>query len=305
LTSNGFNEIICNSLTSAGYYDNLSSYKADRLVRILNPLSIDLSVLRQTLLFGGLESIVHNTNRKNSDLLLYEFGTCYFYDKTEKIRNPLDNYSEYQHLALFLTGRKNEMSWLAKDDNFSFFDLKAFVENIFRKLGFKIDDFQTEGLENRKDIFSEGLAFKHEKNTIAEFGPVSKQLLKIFDIKADVFYANLFWDRIIEKLRDFKIQFSELPKYPEVKRDLSMILDKSVTYGQIRKLAYQTGGDLLKHVHLFDVYEGEGIESGRKSYAVSFVLQDLTKTLVDSEIDEVMDRLMNAYEKVLNAKIRK
>ncbi|HJX71355.1 MAG TPA: phenylalanine--tRNA ligase subunit beta [Bacteroidales bacterium] len=305
LTSNGFNEIICNSLTSAGYYDNLSSYKAVRLVRILNPLSNDLNVLRQTLLFGGLESIVHNTNRKNSDLLLYEFGTCYFYDKAEKTSDPLDNYSEYQHLALFLTGRKNEMSWLAKDDNFSFFDLKAFIENIFRKLGFQVDDFQTAGLENRKDIFSEGFAFKYEKDTIAEFGPVNRQLLKIFDLKAEVLYANLYWDRILEKLRDFKIQFSELPKYPEVKRDLSMILDKSVTYEQIKKLAYQTGGNLLKHVHLFDVYEGEGIESGRKSYAVSFVLQDLTKTLVDSEIDEVMDRLMSAYEKVLNAKIRK
>ncbi|HJX71960.1 MAG TPA: hypothetical protein VJ346_08410, partial [Bacteroidales bacterium] len=129
--------------------------------------------------------------------------------------------------------------------------------------------------------------------------------LKIFDLKADVFYANLYWDRILEKIGDFKIQFSELPKYPEVKRDLSMILDKSVTYEKIKKLAYQTGGNLLKHVHLFDVYEGEGIESGRKSYAVSFVLQDLTKTLVDSEIDELMDKLMSAYEKVLNAKIRK
>jgi phenylalanyl-tRNA synthetase beta chain len=236
---------------------------------------------------------------------MYEFGTCYFYDKMEKTDNPLDNYSEYQHLALFLTGRKHENSWLAGDDSFIFFDLKAYVENIFRRLGFRIDDFQTEVPENRKDIFGEGLAYKHLNKTLAEFGTVNRQLLRIFDLKKDVFYANLYWDRIIDKLRDFKIQFSELPKYPEVKRDLSMILDKSVTYEQIKKLAFQTEGSLLKHVHLFDVYEGEGIETGKKSYAVNFVLQDLTKTLVDSEIDEVMNRLINAYEKKLNAKIRK
>ncbi|MBN2215266.1 MAG: phenylalanine--tRNA ligase subunit beta [Bacteroidales bacterium] len=305
LTGNGFNEIICNSLTRAAYYDNLDSYQAKRLVRILNPLSNDLNVLRQTLLFGGLESIVHNTNRKNPDLMLYEFGTCYFYDKTDIPGDPLDNYSEHLHLALFLTGRKYEMSWLAGDENYSFFDLKAYVENIFRKLGFRIDDFQASGLEKRKDIFSDGIAFRHHDKLLAELGVVSRQLLKKFDLKADVFYANLYWDRIIEMLKDIKVQFSELPKFPEVKRDLSMILDKSVTYDQIKKLAYQTGGKILKHVHLFDVYEGKGIESGKKSYAVNFVLQDLTKTLVDSEIDEVMNRLMSAYEKNLNAKIRK
>ncbi len=305
LTDNGFHEIICNSLTREGYYDNLDTYKPDRLVRILNPLSNDLNVLRQTLLFGGLEAILHNTNRKNPDLMLYEFGTCYFYNKRDQGDDPLDKYSEYQHLALFMTGRKYEANWLSKEDHFSFFDLKAYIKNIFLKLGFKIDDFQTADLADTNDIFHEGLAFRHQKDTIAEFGMVARQLLKMFDLKTDVFYANLFWDRIIEKLKDLKIRFTELPKYPEVKRDLSMILDKAVSYEQIRNLAYQTESNLLKSVHLFDVYEGEGIERGKKSYAVTFVLQDLTKTLIDSEIDEVMDRLMNAYEKKLNAKIRK
>jgi phenylalanyl-tRNA synthetase beta chain len=305
LTDSGFHEIICNSLTKAGYYDNLVGYTSERLVRILNPLSNDLNVLRQTLLFGGLETIIHNANRKNPNLMLYEFGTCYFYDKKNMNNDPLDNYSEYQHLALFMTGKKNETNWLTKEDSFSFFDLKAYIENIFLKLGFQVDDFQTEDLENRKDIFSKGLAYRHQKDTIAEFGLVASRLLKMFDLKADVFYANLYWDRIINKLRDHKIRFSELPKYPEVKRDLSMILDKSVTYEQIKKLAYQTESSLLKNVHLFDVYDGEGIEKSKKSYAVTFVLQDLTKTLVDSEIDEVMARLMSAYEKKLGAKIRK
>jgi len=305
LTDNGFHEIMCNSLTKAGYYDNLATYRSERLVRILNPLSNDLNVLRQTLLFGGLETIVHNANRKNPDLILYEFGTCYFYDKTEDRDEPLDNYSEYQHLALFMTGKKYEANWLTKEDSFSFFDLKAYVENIFLKLGFQIDDFQTSDLQGGKDIFSEGLAFIHQNDTIAEMGMVTRQLLKMFDLKTDVCYANLYWDKIIGKLRDYKIQFTELPKYPEVKRDLSMILDKSVTFEQIRKLAYQTESGLLKHVHLFDVYEGKGIEGDRKSYAVTFVLQDLTKTLVDSEIDAVMGRLMSAYEKKLDAKIRK
>jgi phenylalanyl-tRNA synthetase beta chain len=305
LTSNGFNEIMCNSLTRENYYEKTGNFDTNRLVRILNPLSKDLNVLRQTLLFGGLETIVHNTNRKNPDLMLYEFGSCYFSDKREKINDPLDNYSEYKHLALFLTGRKYEMSWLAGDDDYSFFDLKAYVENIFHKLGFRVDDFQIAGLEKRKDIFSEGFTFIYEDERLAEIGLVNRNLLQVFDLKADVFYADLCWERITGKLKDYKISFSGLPKFPEVKRDLSMILDKSVTYDQIKRLAYQTESKLLKRVHLFDVYEGEGIEKGKKSYAVNFVLQDLTKTLVDSEIDKVMNRLMNAYEHKLDAKIRK
>lgn len=305
LTSNGFNEIMCNSLTREDYYEKAGSFDINRLVRILNPLSKDLNVLRQTLLFGGLETIVHNTNRKNPDLMLYEFGTCYFYDKGEKNNDPLDNYSEYSHLALFLTGRKYEMSWLAGDDVYSFFDLKAYAENIFHKLGFRIDDFQIAGLEEKEDIFSEGFTFMYQDDKLAEIGLVNRKLLQVFDLKADVFYADLYWERIVGKLKNFKIGFSELPKFPEVKRDLSMILDKSVTYDQIKRLAYETENKLLKQVHLFDVYEGEGIEKGKKSYAVNFVLQDLTKTLVDSEIDKVMNRLMNAYENKLDAKIRK
>lgn len=305
LTSNGFYEIMCNSLTKADYYANLKTYIPGRLVKILNPLSNDLSAMRQTLLFGGLETIVHNTNRRNPDLMLYEFGNCYFYDPSVKEKDPLSNYSEYQHLALFLTGKKHEPNWLVKDELSSFYTLKACVENIFLRLGFPVDEIVINTPEKRDDIFTEGLSFSYKGDLVAEFGTVSKPLLKVFDIKAEVLYADLYWDIITDKLKEHKVRYSGLPKYPEVKRDLSMLLDKTVTYDQIKKLAFKTEKRLLRHVALFDVYEGDRIAKGKKSYAISFVLQDFEKTLIDSEIDEVMEKLMKAYEKELKAQIRK
>ena len=305
LSDNGFNEIICNSLTRESYYENLKSFYPDRLVRILNPLSADLNVMRQTLLFGGLETIVHNVNRKNPDLVLYEFGTCYFYNHRENVSEPLDNYSEYKHLALFMTGRKHEPHWTKKEDKLTFFHLKAYVDNVFKRLGIEPEELLSGKPENTTDIFRDELAYTMQNHAMAEMGVVGRNVLNMFDIKADVFYANIYWDRIVKKLKEHKIQFKELPKYPEVKRDLSMILDRTVTFDQIRKLAFKTESKLLTSVSLFDIYEGDAIEKGKKSYAVTFVLQDLRKTLTDSEIDKVMERLMTAYEKELKAKIRR
>ncbi|MFO7656660.1 MAG: phenylalanine--tRNA ligase subunit beta [Bacteroidales bacterium] len=305
LSNNGFYEIMCNSLGKSEYYTNLQSYHAENLVKIVNPLSSDLDSMRQTLLFGGLESIAHNIKRKNPDLRLYEFGNCYFYNSTPGQDDPLSAYSEHRHLALFLTGHNHQPHWQEKEKPMQFYTLKGFVENIFLRLGYSANQINTAAIENKNDIFSMGLTVTINNMVMAEFGLVAPSVLKKFDIKTDVFYANLYWDRIFKNMKGHTITFKELPKYPEVKRDLSMVLDKSVTYEQIRKLAFATEKKLLKEVNLFDVYEGDRIEKGKKSYAVSFVLQDNHKTLVDKEIDQAMDRLMKAYEKELKAQIRK
>lgn len=303
LSANGFNEIMCNSLTKSGYYDNLKSYPANNLVRIHNPLSVDLDVMRQTLLFGGLESVILNINHKNSDLALYEFGNCYFFDKKQNQKDPLESFIEKEHFAIFITGKKRELNWTSKDEPVTFFYLKTFVENLLQRIGVSINDVSTADPSN--DIYKEGITYSLNGNTLAEFGSINKNLLKSFDIKSDVFYADLYFENILNSIKDHKITYSELLKYPEVKRDLALVLDQAVTYQQIKELAHKTEKKLLKDIILFDVYEGEQIEKGKKSYAVSFTIQDETKTLTDSEIDKVMNNLMKAYETVLKAKIRK
>lgn len=303
LSANGFNEIMCNSLTKSGYYDNLKSYPANNLVRIHNPLSVDLDVMRQTLLFGGLESVILNINHKNSDLALYEFGNCYFFDKKQNQKDPLESFIEKEHFAIFITGKKRELNWTSKDEPVTFFYLKTFVENLLQRIGVSINDVSTADPSN--DIYKEGITYSLNGNTLAEFGSINKNLLKSFDIKSDVFYADLYFENILNSIKDHKITYSELLKYPEVKRDLALVLDQAVTYQQIKELAHKTEKKLLKDIILFDVYEGEQIEKGKKSYAVSFTIQDETKTLTDSEIDKVMNNLMKAYETVLEAKIRK
>ena len=304
LTAQGFNEIMCNSLTKSAYYEQLTSLDNKNLVRLYNPLSNDLNVMRQTLLFGGLETIVHNINRKNHNLKLYEFGNCYFLNHQAKSEDLLDKYTETSHFSLFLTGNKYEPNWTASKQPVSFFTLKAFVENVLRRLGVKVENLKNSDLSSKSDIFNEGLAYHLGNNLVAEFGSISISILKSFDLETDVYFADLYWNNILTVIKSNKIQFSELPKYQEVKRDLSMVLDKSVTFAQIRDLAFRTEKRLLKKINLFDVYEGDRIEKNKKSYAVSFILQDETKTLVDSEIDNVMNRLMKTYEKELNAQIR-
>jgi len=304
LTAQGFNEIMNNSLTKSAYYSELQSYPAENCVKLLNPLSNDLSVMRQTLLFGGLESIAYNINRKNADLKLYEFGNCYYFNADKKQDdNSLAPYSEDLHLGLWLTGQKYASSWAIADQPSSVFELKAYCENILRRLGIQISSLKSSLFNN--DIYSEGLAIstKGDKK-ILELGILKKSVLKIADIDQEVYYADFNWNIILKELKKYKVQFTEIPKFPEVRRDLALLLDQQISFGEIENIAYQTEKKLLKKVNLFDVYEGKNLEAGKKSYAVSFILQDETKTLTDNQIDAVMKKLQSEFENKLGAKLR-
>ncbi len=300
----GFNEILNNSLTRAAYYDGLESYPSNHLVMLLNPLSADLNAMRQTLLFGGLESIAHNANRKNADLKFFEFGNCYYYDVDKK--NPekvLAAYSEDYHLGLWVTGKKVSNSWTHPDENSSVYELKAYVENVLRRLGLDIHNLVIGSLCN--DVFSTALSI-HTRGgkCLAILGIVAKKLLKAFDIDNEVYYADLNWKELMKAIRSVKISYKELSKFPAVKRDLALLLDKNVQFAEIEKIAYETEKKLLKEVSLFDVYEGKNLEAGKKSYAVSFLLQDETQTLNDKMIDKIMSKLVKNLEEKLGAKLR-
>ncbi|MCK4663648.1 MAG: phenylalanine--tRNA ligase subunit beta [Bacteroidales bacterium] len=302
LSDNGFAEIMSNSLTKSAYYDNLESYKAENVVKILNPLSNDLDGLRQNLLFGGLEAIIYNINRKNSNLKLYEFGNCYSLIKNTDGKDILDKYYESQHLALFITGRKNESNWNSDKENSSFFYLKAYVDNILDRLGLKPDKMEKES--GTSDLFSEFLKYKSKNKDVVQYGIINKKNLSIFDIKSEIFYADFNWDNIFELTKSIKIKFEPLPKFPEVKRDLALLLDKNINFEKIKELAFKTEKKLLQNVILFDVFEDETIGKDKKSYAISFILQDINKTLTDKQIDKIMNNFINIYKKELNAKIR-
>jgi len=304
LSSNGFNEIMSNSLTKSVYYQQLTSYKSEALVRLHNPLSSDLDVMRQTLLFGGLEAIAYNSNRRMTNLKFYELGNCYFYNNNIEESNPLNKYSEEQHFAIFITGSKYESNWIIKEEKSSYFQLKSYVENLFIRLGFEINDFKTGKIVKKSDIYSDGLSYSHDDQIMAEFGIIHNSIIKYFDLKENVFYCDLYWDNVIKKLRERIIEFEELPKYPEVRRDLSMLLNSSVTFEQIKELAFKTEQSFLKKINLFDVYTGDKIEKSKKSYAVSFILQDLKKTLTDKQIDKIMNKIASVFKKELNAEIR-
>ncbi|HAN17237.1 MAG: phenylalanine--tRNA ligase subunit beta [Bacteroidetes bacterium GWC2_33_15] len=301
LSFNGFNEIMCNSLTKADYYSDLNTMPESKLVKIVNPLSSDLGVMRQSLLFGGLESIEHNRNRKNKDLKLYEFGKSY-YLKESKSENPLKKYAEDFQLALLITGNKTGESWIAKEEPASFYQLKSYVENILEKLGFDLDAIELSEIEN--DIFIEGLKYELNKNQIVEFGILSKKILKRFDIDSSVYFACFNWDNVLKVVAKHTVRYKEIPKYPEVRRDLALLLDKDVRFEKIKALAYKTEKSLLKKVSLFDVFEGEKLGKDKKSYAVSFILQDETKTLTDKQIDKIMNNFIRVFEQELSAKIR-
>lgn len=304
LTANGFNEILNNSLTKASYYEGLSSYPESTCVKIINSLSQDLSVMRQTLLFGGLESIARNANHKNSDLKFYEFGNCYHYN-AEK-RDPEDRlkaYSEEYHLGIWITGKKAPANWTAQTEKVTFYQLKAYVQNILIRMG--IDIRKTQMNETSNDILSEGL----EINTIggkhlATIGIVSPRHLKAFDIDNAVYYADLQWNTLIKEAGKHKISFTEISKYPEVKRDLALLIDKTVKFAEIEQIAFDTDKKTLKNVTLFDVYEGKNLEAGKKSYAVNFTLQDKEKTLTDKQIDAIMQKLITNFTEKLGAKLR-
>lgn len=306
LSSNGFNEIMNNSLTRSVYYENNADFNLDNCVRILNPISRDLDVMRQTLIFGCLESVVYNINRKSSDIKVYEFGRVY--SKVSGNDDPVNGYHEENHLSLMLTGRRLPENWNSGSDVVDWFELKGYSEAIFNKLGIDLSGYGTgpkiEQLPYSGSTFINGLQYSVNKRIIGISGLVSQNVLKSFDIRQDVVYAEFNWSEIISLIPPKETQYHELSKFPEVRRDLALLLDREVTFGDIETIAFRTEKKLLKKVGLFDVYEGEKIDKGKKSYALSFVLCDEGKTLTDKEIDKCMDRLITAFGSSLNARVR-
>ncbi|UKJ08721.1 phenylalanine--tRNA ligase subunit beta [Solitalea lacus] len=291
-TANGFNEIMSNSLTKSAYSQLTATISSEENVEILNPLSSDLDVLRQTLLFSGLEAIAYNQNRKNADLKLYEFGKIY--KKTE------NGYFEEPRLALFVTGRKEQEQWNATNDQVDYFSLKGFVDALLTKL--KVSVVSSEVVKN--DLISEGLTYKKGKNVIVQLGQINKAILKKMDIDKPVFFADINWEYLLKVQLNNKTEYTEVAKFPAVRRDLSMLVDSSLNFSQLKDLAFQAEKNLLKEVNIFDKYEGDKLPQGKKSYALSFVIQDEEKTLTDKQIDAIMQKLVTGFEK-LGAEIRK
>lgn len=304
LTGCGFNEILNNSLTKGAYYAALESLSESRCVKLLNPLSSDLNVMRQTLLFGGLESIAHNVNRKRSDLKFYEFGNCYFYrSDADDNGNALASYSEYAHLGIWMTGNRVSGTWTAPDEKSSVFELKAHVENILVFLGLNLRKLKF--TQTRDDRFCAVLTISDRTDRkFGEVGIVSKKILKTFGIDAEVFFAELNWTLLMKEAKKTKISFGETSKYPPVKRDLALLIDQSVQFAEIEAVAYHTEKKLIKDVKLFDVYEGKNLPAGKKSYAVSFTLQDSEKTLNEKQIELIMKKLVQNLEQKLGATLR-
>jgi len=304
LTAQGFNEILNNSLTKGGYYSDLTSFPAANSVKILNALSSDLNVMRQTLLFGGLENIAYNINRRNADLKFYEFGNCYYYNADNKKEGEtLAAYSEDYHLGIWITGNKYGQSWTTPEQKSSIYELKAYIENIFSRLGVNLRKLVVGDYAD--DLLSEALTVYSPRGfQIAVFGVVHPKIRKKLDIDQEIFYADLNWNALLKEIAKHKVSYTEISKYPEVKRDLAMLLDKAVNFAEIEKIAFETEKKLLKKVTLFDVYEGKNLEAGKKSYAVSFILQDETKTLTDSQIDGIMKKMLSNFESKLDAKLR-
>ena len=300
----GFNEIMNNSLTAATYYEGLETYKPENLVQLMNPLSNDLNVMRATLLFGGLESIQHNANRKNADLKFFEFGNCYHFNAEKK--NPekvLAAYSEELHLGLWITGKRVSNSWAHPDENTSVYELKAYVLNIFRRLGVNFGGLVFGNLTD--DIYSVAISVHTcGGKLLATFGVLHKKIQKAFDIDNEVYYADLNWKELMKAIKNNTVAYKEISKFPAVKRDLALLIDKKVQFAEIEKIAYETDKKLLKSVELFDVYEGKNLEAGKKSYAVSFMLQDENATLNDKQIDKVMQKLIANLQNKLDAKLR-
>ena len=302
LTAQGFNEIWSNSLTKSVYYEGLNNLSDEKTVKLLNPLSADLNGMRQTLLFGGLEAIAYNVNRQNKNLRLYEFGNCYFYKGTQIKEHPETNYYEEEHLALFISGNKEEETWTAKEQQVSFYTIKTYAENILKRMGVNTDKVKIDDAEN--ELLSEGLSYKANNKTVLEIGVVANKLLKKFDIELPVYYADFKWEGLIDIKKKHNVIFDELPKFHTVRRDLALLVDKPVKFNQIKDVAFKTESTILRSVNLFDVYEGRGVPDGKKSYAVSFILRDDYQTLKDKHIDKTMQKLIAAFERELGAQLR-
>ena len=304
LVGEGFNEILNNSLTKGAYYEGSNAFPAENCVKIMNPLSTDLNVMRQTLLFGGLESIQHNVNRKRGNLRFFEFGNVYTFDpQKENLDDPMQAYKEQYHCGLWLTGKRVEGSWAHANEESSFYELSAYVENILRRIGVK------PGMIVRKksdsEIFSAGITIENRGGKkLIEMGIIAKKLQKQFGLDAPVFYAELNWTALMKVIKKNEVLYTEVPKFPAVSRDLALLVDNSVEFAQIEQIARQTEKKLLKKVELFDVYEGDKLPAGKKSYAVNFILQDEEKTMGDKQIDAIMQKLIANIKKQLNAELR-
>ena len=304
LCGSGFNEIMNNSLTRSAYYDELTTYPVSHCVMLMNPLSADLNGMRQTLLFGGLESIEHNVKRKNGNIRFFEFGNCYDYNVEKKREDAtLAEFSEDYRLGLWVCGDRVENSWAHADEKATVYELKAYVENILIRLGVNLKKVVFGNLSN--DIYSTGVSITTTSGReLGTFGIVNRKICKAMDIDFEVYYAELSWTLLMKETKKNKVTFSEISKFPAVKRDLALLLDKSVQFAEIEKIAEESERKLLKEVSLFDVYEGKNLPAGKKSYAVSFFLQDETKTLNDKQIDAIMQKIRKNLESKLGASLR-
>jgi phenylalanyl-tRNA synthetase beta chain len=289
-----------NSLTKASYYETLENLNKEKTVHIVNPLSSDLNAMRQSMLFGGLESIKYNLNRQQQNIRVFEFGNCYQKVKQEA-EKQVDKYDEKEHLALFLAGIKNPLRWNANEASYTFYTLKSYAEEILKKLNL----FEKTKVSNTEsELFDYVQEYSIHNKSVLILGKIDSKLLSDFDIETEVFYADFEWSTIFAMLKDERVKFTELPKFPEVKRDFALLLDEGVTFEQIKELAYKTDRKLIRDIHLFDLYKGDKIEAGKKSYGIGFTLRDDSKTLTDKQIDKVMNNLQRTFEKELGAKLR-
>lgn len=304
LSANGFTEIMSNSLTKASYYEASESYPASKCVKILNPLSQDLNVMRQTLLFNALEAVELNVNRRNANLKMYEVGNCYsFNEEKTSEENTLAKYEESCRIGITVTGLATQLSWNSKAEGSSFFTLRAAVERLLKRFGIDLYALQCESLSC--DLYADAVVFKQGPKEVLRMGVISPIVRKKFDIKQDVYFAEIDFDQLLKMTKKAKVQFKELSKFPEVKRDLALLVDKGVSFSALRSIAFATEKKLLKSVSLFDVYEGDKLPEGKKSYALSFILEDKSQTLTDKQIERTMANIQAQLEQKTGAEIRK
>ena len=303
LAATGYTEIMSNSLTKASYYEGLSSYKAEQCVKIMNPLSADLNVMRQTLLFNALEAVELNVNHRNADLKLFEMGNCYyFHPEVEQGENPLARYSESYRIGIAVTGLDAAPSWNQKAAKASFYTLRATVEKLLRRFG--IDLYTLRGESSQSDLYSDAIAYTQGPRTVVEMGIVAPEILRRFDLKQPVYFAEIDFDLIVRAAKKQRIAVEELSRFPEVKRDLALLVDKGVSFSELRNIAFATEKKLLKSVTLFDVYEGDKLPAGKKSYALGFTLEDKNQTLNDKMIEKAMANLQRQLEAKAGAQVR-
>jgi phenylalanyl-tRNA synthetase beta chain len=303
LAATGYTEIMSNSLTKASYYEGLSSYKAEQCVKIMNPLSADLNVMRQTLLFNALEAVELNVNHRNADLKLFEMCNCYyFHPEVEQGENPLARYSESYRIGIAVTGLDAAPSWNQKAAKASFYTLRATVEKLLRRFG--IDLYTLRGESSQSDLYSDAIAYTQGPRTVVEMGIVAPEILRRFDLKQPVYFAEIDFDLIVRAAKKQRIAVEELSRFPEVKRDLALLVDKGVSFSELRNIAFATEKKLLKSVTLFDVYEGDKLPEGKKSYALGFTLEDKNQTLNDKMIEKAMANLQRQLEAKAGAQVR-